>query len=780
MSTTAIRVLAVAAAAAAGITCADSTTGLRRSGMAAFALAPSFAQGAAGGPDIDVSRVQGVLRNNTDSAVAEAVVTGDSAVLEFANVPVTGDSTPYQLVVRAFDAANVLVFRSDQLVTVRPGVNEPVEPSLEYVAPDANAATIDIDAASVALDWAGAVAGDLSCLNRAPKANPVVTRQLAVTGQTAAGQPVSGVRVGWTSRDTTVASVSENGVVRARCANKSTWIVARTFLDIADSVQVTVTAPPFSLLMTPDSTNVARGASVQLTAVVVDENGNTVPAASVSWTASNTARATVSSTGLVTGLTNGRVLITASSSDRTTVGVVNVVRPPAAKVTTIPEADTLAVGNVTTFFAKAADANNRILGDATDFFWSSTNTGVATVNGNTGVVTATAVGSTHIIVSIDGKKDTVALVVESTRPGGSIAGRILDANSGAPLQGVSLAGPTPASSASTNASGVYQLGALQPGDSVVVSLQGYATVKLYDAPVFRNYVLHLPDAGLPPAGGVGTITGKVINAITGGGASGITVRVYSGLNAAPTPRRPGAQPVATTTSASGGTYTVAGLPAGAYTLQFSATGYSENITVGSAVGGQTRTLSDVLLPPASAGAGLVVVLTWGANAPNVPADLDAHVTGPDGTNPRFHVYSGSRAFVASGDTIAALELDDQSFIGPEVITVRATAAPGVYRYYVHNYSGRDATTGRALADSSQARVDVYQDSRVIATFFPPAGAMGTLWKVFEFDGARVFPVNVIGNPIDTSGATLPMIVGDEAALDYSRISAAIHALRKGQ
>jgi hypothetical protein len=175
-----------------------------------------------------------------------------------------------------------------------------------------------------------------------------------------------------------------------------------------------------------------------------------------------------------------------------------------------------------------------------------------------------------------------------------------------------------------------------------------------------------------------------------------------------------------------------------------------------------------------------VVLTWGANATNVPADLDAHVTGPNGGSPRFHVYTGARAFVASGDTIAALELDDQSFSGPEVVTIRANAAPGAYRYYVHNYSGREQTGGKALADSSQARVDVYQDSRVVATFFPPAGQAGTLWKVFEFDGARVFPVNTISNPEDTSGATLSRIMGDEAALDYSRVSAAIRALRKGQ
>ena len=777
MSTSAIRVLAVAAVAAAGITCTDSATGLR-TGMTAIALAPSFAQAPDGGPDIDIAVIAGTLRSGTDSLTVTAPVEGDSAILEFANVPVTGDSTRYTLRVSALDAANNVVFASEDTVQVKPGTNEPVVPVLEYVAADANATSIDITDAAVTLDWAGALAGDVTCLNRAPKTNPVVTRQLAVTGQSAGGQAVAGVRVGWTSRDTTVAIVDENGLVRSRCSNKSTWVVARTFLDKADSVPVTVTAPPFSLLMSPDSTNVARGATVQLGAVLVDENGNTAAASAVNWTSSNTARATVSSTGLVTGVTSGRVLITARSGDRTTVGVIHVVRPAAAKVATIPEVDTLAVGNTVTYYAKAYDANNRIIGDATGFEWASSNPAVASVT-TSGVVKAIAVGNASLIVAIDGRKDTVALRVEATRPGGSIKSRILDAASDQPLAGVEIKAQA-GHSVLTDANGAFQINDIQPGDSLFISKFGYVSVTLHDAPVFRNYVLEIPDAGLPTAGGSGNLAGKVVNALSGSGISGVTVKAYKGLNAAPSPKRPNPEVVATTTTNSTGNYSFT-LGSGVYTLHFTATGYSENITFGSVVSGQTETLTNVLLPPASAGAGLVVVLTWAPSGTNVPPDLDAHATGPDGTTTgRFHVYTANTAFVSGPDSIAVLELDDTSFGGPEVITIRATAAPGTYRFYVHNYSGRAGTTSKALSDSADARVDVYQDNRVIGTFFPPANTAGTLWKVFEFDGARLFPVNQIGNPADTSGATLPMIIGDSIEADVARISSAIQAIRKGR
>lgn len=770
MSTSAIRVLAVAAVAAVSITCADSSaTGIRRVGLAGFALAPSFAQAADGGPDIDVTRVRGVLRNGTDSSVADAAVVGDTATLEFRNVPVTGDSTKYELEVDAFDANNVLVFHAEDELQVKPGDNEPAAPVLEYSAPDVTVETIDISVTSLQLDWAGADANDVSCLNRAPKQPSTTQQQLTITGKSAANQVVPNVRVGWTSRDTSVVSVTEGGLVRSRCSNKSTWVVARTFLDKADSIEVTVTAPPFSLVMSPDSTDVERGATTQLTALAIDENNNTVPASQVTWHSSNTTRATVSASGLVSGLNNGRVLITANSGSRTTVGVVNVVRPRAAKVLAIPQVDTLAVGQVRVYYAKAADANNRIIGDAKDFEWSSSNTAVATIGAASGVATAVAVGDASLIVSIDGKKDTVALRVEQARPGGSIKSVIVDAKTDAPLSGVLLQGPN--TSTTTAADGSFLLSGLQPGDNITISKTGYVTVTLYDAPVFANYVLQIPDAGLPPAGGTGTVTGKVVNALSGSGIQGITVKAYSGLNAAPSPKRPNVQPVATVSSNSSGIYTFTGLPAGAYTLHFSGTGYSENITIGSAIGGQTETLSNVLLPPASAGAGLVIVLTWGESATNVPADLDAHVTGPRAQpdTGRFHVYNAARAYVSGPDTIAALELDDQSYRGPEVVTLRSSAAPGAYRFYVHNYSGRTVGSSRSLADSSHARVDVYQDNRVVGTFFPPAGQQGTLWKVFEFDGARLFPVNVITH--QENATALPMIVGPGAsdASDVTRV-----------
>lgn len=69
-------------------------------------------------------------------------------------------------------------------------------------------------------------------------------------------------------------------------------------------VSVTVSAP---------RSNVAVGSSLQLTAVALDGNGLPVVGATYSWSSSNTAVATVSSAGLVTGVALGSATITAMS-----------------------------------------------------------------------------------------------------------------------------------------------------------------------------------------------------------------------------------------------------------------------------------------------------------------------------------------------------------------------------------------------------------------------------------------------------------------------------------
>src|SRR5213078_3826413 len=140
------RVLAVAGIAAIALTCSEQTaTGVRRAGHLAYlAITPVFSQAPQGGPSISVTKIKGVLKsaNGTDSVQTEAPVQGDSAILEFSNVTVKGDSASFTLDVAALDSSNVVVFNGTQDLKVKPGANAPAAPLMNYTAPDANVTTV--------------------------------------------------------------------------------------------------------------------------------------------------------------------------------------------------------------------------------------------------------------------------------------------------------------------------------------------------------------------------------------------------------------------------------------------------------------------------------------------------------------------------------------------------------------------------------------------------------------------------------------------------------------
>jgi hypothetical protein len=140
------------------------------------------------------------------------------------------------------------------------------------------------------------------------------TAQLSATARTASGSVVSGQSVAWTSSNPAVASVSSGGLVSGVAVGGPVTVSA-VVGGITGAASVTVTAVPVSVVtVTPASPSLLAGASVQLAAATKDANGAVLAGRAVSWSSSNVALATVSSTGRVTGVAaGGPVTITASS-----------------------------------------------------------------------------------------------------------------------------------------------------------------------------------------------------------------------------------------------------------------------------------------------------------------------------------------------------------------------------------------------------------------------------------------------------------------------------------
>jgi uncharacterized protein YjdB len=174
-----------------------------------------------------------------------------------------------------------------------------------------------------------------------------------------------------------------------------------------------------SVAVSPTTATVNVGATQQLTATNTSSIGTTGTALNpnVTWSSSNTAVATVSSTGLVTGVSAGTATITVTTVDgnKTATSAITV-SVPVTGVSVSPTTASIAVGGTQQLTATIAPSN------ATNqtVTWSSSNTAVALVS-STGIVTAIATGSANITVTTaDGSKTATAAITVTAATTGFI------------------------------------------------------------------------------------------------------------------------------------------------------------------------------------------------------------------------------------------------------------------------------------------------------------------------------------------------------------------------
>src|SRR2546422_163974 len=151
-------------------------------------------------------------------------------------------------------------------------------------------------------------------------------QQFSAFGRKNTGDSVS-VSVNYTA---TGGAITPNGLYTAGQAPGNFRVMAKQNGGaLADSSTVTVTTVPVaSVTVSPPSASIATGATVQLTATTKDAGGNVLTGRAISWGSSNTTGATVSGSGLVTGVSAGAVTITATSEGKNGTAAVTVAAPP--------------------------------------------------------------------------------------------------------------------------------------------------------------------------------------------------------------------------------------------------------------------------------------------------------------------------------------------------------------------------------------------------------------------------------------------------------------------
>jgi len=235
--------------------------------------------------------------------------------------------------------------------------------------------------------------------------------QLSASVRDASGAELQGRLVGWTSSDESIAVVSSTGSVTGIKIGTAT--ITASSEGKSGTATVTVTAAAVaSVTVTPPTASVTVGQTTTLTAQTLDANGSALTGRAVAWTSSNTGIATVSATGVVTGVAPGNATITATSEGKSGTSAITVTPPapaPVASVTVAPAALPLIVGQTGTLTATTRDAANNVLTDRA-ITWTSSAEGVATVAPN-GTVTAVAPGSATITATSEGKSGTATVTV---------------------------------------------------------------------------------------------------------------------------------------------------------------------------------------------------------------------------------------------------------------------------------------------------------------------------------------------------------------------------------
>ena len=187
------------------------------------------------------------------------------------------------------------------------------------------AGTVTITATSEGVTGTAFVAVGISSIVVTPSptsVNVAWTKQLTAVARDASNNIVAGVVFQWSSANAQIASVDGSGLVTG--VAPGTVSISAAVGTVTGSSSVTVNlAPVATVTVTPPTSTIAIGQTVQLTATLKDAQGNLLTGRSVNWSSSSNAVATVAA-GLVTARAKGTVTITATSEGKSGTATVTV------------------------------------------------------------------------------------------------------------------------------------------------------------------------------------------------------------------------------------------------------------------------------------------------------------------------------------------------------------------------------------------------------------------------------------------------------------------------
>jgi uncharacterized protein YjdB len=165
-----------------------------------------------------------------------------------------------------------------------------------------------------------------------------------------------------------------------------------------------------SIEVTPGAASAAAGSATQLTATGILSDGTHADITSeVTWTSGNTAIATVTASGLATGIAVGSTTLSASALGVTGSATYNVTAAVLASIEVTPPILRIAAGRTALMTATGVYSDNSTQ-NLSQVTWTSSNSAVASVSSG-GVATAVGVGTATISASSGAVSGSTTLTV---------------------------------------------------------------------------------------------------------------------------------------------------------------------------------------------------------------------------------------------------------------------------------------------------------------------------------------------------------------------------------
>jgi len=238
------------------------------------------------------------------------------------------------------------------------------------------------------------------------------TEVLTAVVRNAAGVALTDRRaVTWTSSAPTVATVNSDGTVTG--VGNGTASITATVEGISAVAAITVVDPVASVLVTPPSVTLSVGMTQQVSASARDAKGASLTGRPVTWASSNPLSVSVSASGVLTAVSPGSAVITATVEGVDATATVTVLRP-VASVSVTPAQSNLFIGRTLQLAASARDAQGvSLTGRAVT--WASADPAIATISA-TGLVTALAAGTVTMTAEVEGVEGSTVITTVALPP----------------------------------------------------------------------------------------------------------------------------------------------------------------------------------------------------------------------------------------------------------------------------------------------------------------------------------------------------------------------------